>query len=476
MRVLRLRLPLLCGVLLATQAAAVSAAGPSLLLAAPAAEATEPALCAPPPGSAWPAGPLGRRASIAQMQQVRPHCLGDAGFLARLGALLLEDGDTEQALIWLERALLLDPELLGARADYALALAAQGQPDALGELAAALRGRSDVPAALRARLYPAQPRSIFAWPVIRLGHALRAATWRAQGEVSLLAGYDGNLNRSPRLSELALTLPEGVVVLPVQSQPRSGAAALGSTAVQLAYAPQASTILRTGLVAAGRAAPRHQSTDWRQWQWISGLSHAYNGARAHFDFSLAGVAGPLGEPYAVRRLALSVETFALDCRLQLGLEQERRSQSPAAALDARTDAWQLSAKCQPAPWKGWNWTLDLRGDRDRPDLHDRPGGTQRSLGTGLRLAGPVWGQTWLEITARATASRDSLGYSPLLNNNARRRMNARQLAVEAAVPLWREYEQRLDAIVKWQIAHQDSNLPLFRYQAASLYGGLRWQW
>jgi len=425
---------------------------------------------------AWPAGPVGRRARIAQMQHERPHCLGSAAFLAGLGALLLEEGDIEQALVWLERALLLDPEHLGARADYALALAAQGQPAALQELAAALQGRSDIPAALRARLYPAQTRSPFAWPAIRLGHALRTVSWRAQGEVSLLAGYDGNLDRSPRLTELTLTLPDGVLVLPVQSQPRSGAATLGSAAAQLAYAPQPSTIVRTGLVAAGRAAPSERSTDWRQWQWISGASHAYNDLRAELDFSLAGVAGPLGEPYALRRLALSLQAQLQRCRLQLGLERERRSQSRTPALDSRTDAWQASAQCRPDQWGGWSWTLDLRGERDRPDLPDRPGGTQRSHGAGLRLAGPGWGQTWFEIAVRAAASRDALGYSPLLENNARRRMAVQQFTLEAALPIWQTSEQRLEGVVKWQIASQTSNLPLFRYRAGSLYGGMRWLW
>ncbi len=148
------------------------------------------ATCAEQSRANWPESLTARRARIAELQRLRHLCIDDAAFLALLGAMLLEDGDAEQALVWLERSLLLDPDSLGARVDHALALAALGQPGALKEVADALRTRGDVPPALRARLYPSEQRSVFAWPSVRLGHALRPH-WGAQGEISLIltGGY-----------------------------------------------------------------------------------------------------------------------------------------------------------------------------------------------------------------------------------------------------------------------------------------------
>lgn len=423
----------------------------------------------------WPDGLTARRARIADLQRLRHLCIDDAAFLALLGALLLEDGDAEQALVWLERSLLLDPDSLGARVDHALALAALGQPGPLQEIADALRHRADVPPPLRARLYPSDQRSVFAWPAVRLGHALRP-DWGAQGEISLLTGHEGNLDRSPRLSELALTLPDGVLVLPVESQPRSGVASLGAAAVQLAYAPQAATVLRTGFILAARAASSQRATDWHQWQWAAGASHDHNGLRSQLDLSVGGIGGPLGEPYALRRLGLSVEAQLQICRVRFTLEREQRVQSRTASLDSRTDAWLASMQCPLPAGQGWRWMLDLRAGRDEPDSPERPGGLQRTRGAGLRLVGAAWREALLEIGLRTGTARDALGYSPLLDNNAPRRMALHQLSVEMALPLHRVDTQRLEAIIKWQAAYQSSNLPLFRYRANSAYAGVRWLW
>lgn len=423
----------------------------------------------------WPDGPIARRDRVAELERLRHLCIDDAAFLALLGALLLEDGDAEQALVWLERSLLLDPDSLGTRVDHALALAALGQPKSLKEIADALRHRVDVPPALRARLYPSDQRSAFAWPSVRLGHALRPI-WGAQGEISLLTGHEGNLDRSPRLSELTLTLPDGVLVLPVESQPRSGAASLGAAALALAYAPQAATVLRTGVILAARAASSQRPTDWHQWQWAAGASHTHNGLRGQLDLSVGGIGGPLGEPYALRRLGLSVETPLKDCRIRLTLEREQRVQSRTATLDSRTDAWLASVQCPSPVGPDWRWMLDLRAGRDRPDLPDRPGGLQRSSGAGLRLTGTAWQDATVELGLRTGTARDALGYSPLLDNNAPRRMALHQVSMEIAVPLQRTDAARLEAVIKWQTAYQSSNLPLFRYRANSAYGGLRWLW
>ena len=111
--------------------------------------AGRPDLCGDLSQAAWPTGASARRARLQRLDLVRQLCASHGPFLAALGALWLEEGEPNQALLWLERALLLDPGNLGAQADHALALAALGEPAALAELAKAWAGRTDVPAALR---------------------------------------------------------------------------------------------------------------------------------------------------------------------------------------------------------------------------------------------------------------------------------------------------------------------------------------
>lgn len=424
---------------------------------------------------AWPVGLTSRRTRIAELQRVRSYCLDDAAFLAVLGALLLDEGDVEQAMMWLERSVMLDPDRLGARVDLALALSAAGQPAALKELAEQLRNRSDMPAALRDRLYPAERPSVFALPPVRLGHALRPE-WGFQSEVSLLTGHEGNLDRSPRLNELTLTLPDGPLTLPVESQPRSGLATIAAAAMEVAYSPQPALVLRSGFILGARSAPSRHSTDWQQWQWIANASYGSNGVRVYADYGIAGVGGPLGEPYLLRRIAAGLESRVDECRARLSYEVEDRQQSVSNSLDSRADAWIGALQCPTFVARDWNWLLDLRVGRDKPESEARPGGKQRSEGAGIRLAGSVAGRAQLEISWRSSWARDALGYSPLLENNAPRRISLHQVSVELSAPVYRGTDQRIDAVLKWQGARQGSNLPLFQYKANSTYGGLRWMW
>lgn len=174
----------------------------------------------------WPSTLVERRLYLRRMESVRPQCIGHAGFLAAFGALWLEEGEPELARVWLERSLMLDPASPAAQADHALALAALGEPTALRELAAAWRGRGDVPIALRERIAAAiEPASAIRLATPRLGEPLHSPRRASRGEASVMLGYDSNLAISPRLSVLTLTPPgEDPIELAVVSTPRRGAA------------------------------------------------------------------------------------------------------------------------------------------------------------------------------------------------------------------------------------------------------------
>lgn len=459
--------------------------GVTLLLSWPVLASAQPAAAGPASkhwscievaATTWPSSPASRRAFIGTLQQKRSACLDDPVFLALLGALLLEEGDAEQALIWLERSLMLDPDNLGTQADYALALAALGQPEALLQIAESLRHRSDLPKALRDRLFPAQARDPFALPLVRLGLPTRR-DWGALGEVSVLTGYEGNLDRAPRLSELTLTLPDGPpIVLPVSSQPRAGAATQAAAVLQLAYAPQRATVLRSGFSLMARASPSQSATNWRQWQWAASAAHRLDTVRLQLEVGVAGFAGPLGEPYGLRRFAFSADQAVVDCSLRLTTEGERRIQDTTRSLDAEARAWLAGLQCPSLFGTPWSGSFALRRGKDMPSSAERPGGIQRTKAAGLRLAGPLGAGWRVDLAWRTSSAQDELGYSALLESNAARRLKLRHFSLELARPLFLASTSSLEAVLQWQRIGQGSNLQPFVYRADSAYTGLRWAW
>lgn len=426
--------------------------------------------------SNWPPTVVARRQLLFSLQAFRQICIDHAPFLGLLGGLLLEEGDPSQALIWIERSLLLEPDNPGTQASLALVLAELGQPLALQELRQAWRGRADLPPALRSRLFPSQQPPLYALPNVRLGQPERSR-WGATADASVVTGHEDNLDRSPRLSELTLTVPEGPLVLPVSSQPRRGAATLLSGSFQTAYAPSPSTVLRTGLSASARSAPSQHETDWQQLQWVFNASQSWNGVRAQIEVSSAWFTGKLGEPYRLQRLSVGADAALGPCRLRLSADNEGRTQSRTDSLDASANGAGLSLSCSLDEAQDWTATVIAREGRDKPRSADRPGGAQRLTSYGLRLTGTLGWGTRLEATVRRGASGDSTGYSPLLQDNAVRQLNLTQTSIDLAYPLpWGNAAYRLELLLQWQSAHQRSNLPLFDYRAQSVYGGLRWAW
>ncbi len=399
----------------------------------------------------------------------------NAQFLAQLGGLLLENEDPAQALVWLERSLLLDPGNLGAQADHAIALAELGEPEALRALSEAWRQRSDIPPALRQRLFPVDRARQYALPRVRLGDVQRAR-WGWQGEISLVAGHESNLDRSPRLSELTLTVPEGPLVLPVVSQPRTGSATLASAIVQGGYALGDRTILRAGLNLNARRAVAEPGTNWVQSQWSNEIEHRGAGWRLQADAGIVWIGGPLNEPYRLHRLGLAAEVQLNGCGVRASGSHDRREQSVTDALNSSTSLWTASLQCPLPGLPRWLASVNFSRGKDTPESADRPGGGQQLRAEGLRVTGQIGADSRLDFYLRDSRVTDASGYSPLLDNNAIRRVKLRQVSIELTHSLQRFGWQGWSATLQWQGATQQSNIQLFGYRADTVYGGLRWAW
>lgn len=430
--------------------------------------------------SPWPRTAPARRELLHRFEILRPQCLAHAPFLAALGALWLENGEPEQALLWLERALMLSPEHLGAQADHALALAALGDSSAREALVQLWRDRPDVPLALRQRLMPETVvvNSGNGRPKVQMRPDNTVDGWVFYREASWLAGYESNLDHSPKLNELTLTPPnDPPLTLPVEQRPRKGAAMVADLSWQLAYSPRTGMIVQSGVQGSARHSPSESGTDWHHLQWASGISQQWGQWRGQLHFSVARVGGELNEAYRLERLGVSVDREAIGCSHRFGLEGEARAHQASREADGRTVGGTWSTQC---PWPGsasWGWGLAGRYSLDTPRDPTRVGGSQRHTSLGLRLFG-LLGTNGMRLDAglRSSLLVDSVGYSPLLSNNAIRRLNQTQLSVELAYPLRVSWMTGLEAVGQLQLAKQSSNLTIFRYRGLSAYSGLRWRW
>lgn len=428
----------------------------------------------------WPLSAMARRALLQQLEAARPQCVTHPGFLASLGGLWLEEGEPSQALIWLERALLLDPGHLGAQADLALALAAMGQPVAVESLIREWRHRTDVPLPLRQRLLASKGYS----PAEGLGAArlgreqAHDGRWVRVIEATLLTGYESNLDHSPKLTELTLTHPSGPIEQPLETPlvPRKGIATTADLSWQMAQSPVAGRIWRLGVNVGARSAPGEHKTDWHHLQVAASGSQQWGPWRAQVELGSTWIGGSLNEPYRLLRTSLTGERNALGCRLRVAAEAESRTQQTTFIADGNAYSLLWSSQCPLNGSNHWVAGVAVRASVDFPDHAERVGGIQRLWSLGAKLAGNLAGQDRLDVNLRVSRIRDDTGYSVYLEDNARRQMLQTQLSLEWARPIALKGWASAEALVQLQAMRQRSNLALFRFDVVTAYGGLRWAW
>ncbi len=437
-------------------------------------EAQRLAACSGMAQSAWPRDAVERRALLHRMESARERCMDHPAFLAALGGTWLEEGNPIQALLWLERSLMLDAGQLGAQADHALALASLGESAALDELVSDWRKRTDIPPLLMSRLVQAGPRLAMAGRA----QALRSTEWVQVREVALVFGHESNLDRSPRLSELTITPPDGSIDLTLDRplKPRPGAASVAEASWQLAFSPSAGTIVRAGVQATARSAPGNSDTNWRHVQMAASASQRWGGWRADMLAAISTVSGHLQEPYRLVRWGIVLERNGQGCTHRFAIDIERRIQSATPTADGRSTGVLLNTQCSMPDFGGWKLGALLRASADSPEDADRAGGVQRQLSAGIRAFGPVGPNGRIDASLRVTRTLDDNGYSPLLASNARRWLRPVQFNLEYAHPAAILGMPSAELVSQFQVVRQDSNLPVFTYTSMGLFGGMRWQW
>jgi hypothetical protein len=397
----------------------------------------------------------------------------------------------DQAELLLERVLMLMPEHAEARLDFALLLARRGQPDAARALILGLAQDARTPTAyaaylraLAARLpggtgeMPGEaPNAATARARERSGDFRGGATagglnpsglrpapqalWRAE---TALAGSTNPLARTGA-EGVVLTLPDGPVTLPLATRPQAATVAgisllrvQGNGGLDLSV----QQMDRTDTATAYRAAAWGQwpAQAWPVWvqraglgapQWHLQTLRGFDSLRRH----AAALALPLPLQPAAGAQRVVLGTYAEPAQQDRGwlLRIEHQSEGPSGSARTGTSGnpwglqWQASAErsASSARAQGY-WRLNLA--------------LEAPLGPGRRLQ------------AQVTAQEDTHPYSPLLENNSRRRLLTTYLGVEQQLPLGGGH----DLILRGFTTQRASNLSLFEFRdtGAQIAVARRW--
>lgn len=387
-------------------------------------------------------------------------CGLDPAFLAFRGAWLLIRGDAEQAAIFLERALMLNPDLAGAQVDYAAALAATGERASAVALWKDLLQREDLPTAVRRQIEArlTQPETLPTTP------------WSVALSLTARLGHDTNLNGAPLSDQLTLTLPDGDALLALGEayRPRSGSAALMDLRLtgQRSMTPGTNVLL--SLDARQREAPAS-----RYQQIESGLAFMKTWSpRATSVMGLHATAMRYeGQRIlAAQRLLLAHDRHILQpmsCKFRVGLELETRRYPISTLLNGRYGGALGQLQCASSDFFV---SLGLRGGTDHADSADRAGGHQRRQELKLQTAMPL-GSWRVDAEFSHALNRDTRQYSPVLEQGAMRWQQRQIYKIELSKPV----STRSSLFLAAESIQQTSNLSLFESKGTTFWLGTRVQ-
>lgn len=411
----------------------------------------------------------------------------------RAGIAALEAHRYDEARETLLDVVALEPDFAGAWLDLALATAGAGDLAQAQEFLDILEARFTLPqplaegvAALRLRLTEAlsQPERITAWQ------------WRRSAQTGL--GFDTNANAGVALDALTLTLPAGLLELPLARsfRPRSDGFALASVAAA-GTRPIGDGQIDVDLSLRGRR--NFEEDDFDTLDLRAGFGWTIGGSPGGGDGEPARGDGPwrlsaslqhirLGGSALGNSLGFAVDRAwpALPCRPTAGAEVDFRTYPVARTLDATMLWLGGAARCRGlvgAPERssfGVEARVGYAFARNGPGSTEaRPGGDTRHLEIG---ASHEWywvvrrGMRRLQAQFVWEHASDTDGYSPLLRSNRRRNVSRSVAGIAYSVPLAPVAGHPVELVFGAQWYRQRSNLELFRLSGEIYQLSLRAHW
>ncbi len=400
---------------------------------------------------------------IAEQLVLLPQCQRNPVYLAQIGRLLNAQGRYGEALDHLERALMFDAESAEIQLDYALALAGDGDWLSAVALLDTLLTQSALPDSMRLAVERAKDRLMM--PSAYATYGAKTATDSAvRLSAQLRVGNDNNLLGSPRLDQLEISLPNEVLTLPLDGtmQPRAGMYHRADARMEWTLASIAEGALEFSANVSQRHSPDVPEADSQQTDISLEYAPSPHRRLAPYAYLTRSTFDAVrGTQFSQWGVGAGVQSTLGGCGTRWGGEWQDRQVVSNPLLSGFYSGVSVLWRCHTH----WQWVLKM--GEDRPQNPERPGGRQRTAS----LRGLFFDGRWLWDN-EFSHTRDSTGYSPLLDYDAVRTTNRFSTRLEYQIPLGQQWVAALGA--EW--TGQDSNLALFQVRSWGTYASMRWVW
>lgn len=369
------------------------------------------------------------------------------------GAAQLNSGQLEGAIASLERALLLDANNGAALIDYASALYYSGELFAAIDLNEQLLARDDLPSNLK--------------PMLEKRAALwQSKTYKEQREVGISVGYDSNINNATFIDSLTLNSTTGDIVLPINENEREDSAKYTNLSASYRQLSLDAFRQKRFSINATTRLSEHTDSNYLQitsnyqdrhlleegfWFWEAAASYVY-----YDNQSLSAAAS-----IAVKKQW----QFQQDCQPYVLTDVEYLKGLKQNEFDSISFYNGAGFNCQITDN---HVEFQLGFVADQALNNNRAGKDRGIIRFDLQWQRPMF-KGRLNTYFRHTRALDEEGYNPLLENNARRRVNRSDLFVEYSQPLSKETLVNLS----FNKQLQQSNIPLFKQKGSKISLGFK---
>lgn len=395
---------------------------------------------------------------IVRLQLHEVECKKNVNFLFALGQILNSQQRYDEAVDRLESLLMQQPEHWPAQLEYAIALDGSGDRASADALLAQLQDEPNLPPELLTTISARRLR----WQMPATPLLL------SRQSIALIGGYDNNLLGSTRTGQLDLTLPNGTlpVTIDPRSQPRAGNFGRIDWRGDLRLVRTDGSYWNLALAANVRHAPGNSDTDYN----LFGMNLERVGQNQQGPYLLLAFQNLNAQTGDIYRLAglsggMDLSDPNIACSLRMGVEGQYRVFPEVDLYNGIYGGVLAQGRC---PLSGWH--TRLRYGQDRAEYQSRPGGDQKR-GSWLIGKQTTLDTHRLNLEVDLEYQVDKEGFSPLLENNLRRKINKAVYRIE-----YTKTGAPIEPIAGIEWLKQESNLALYDISTRILYLGLRLTW
>lgn len=408
----------------------------------------------------------GAKQSYQFLKQYSEQFSDQAEYCYLLGVAALESGFHKEAVLALEKAVLIQPSYAGAWLDLALAYYHLGELETANSIIQHIEDNFSPPQSLVAELNKAKR-------LIRQNSL--ALQWKT--ELSVLYGYIRNANYGINTSTLQLTLIDGDLVtakLSPEFRPRS------DQAYETRFASSRRFYHSNGAFSDFQVAARVReyasvgeqsfidaAASWSYLQPLPVFASSYGLlASSYRHFLLDGK--NLG---SFTTLSAGVKKYFGNCGANIRHEHEMRNFYADGLYDATVPWLAFGAECF---WDKWGGQVDYRYGWDRPD-GPRIGGSTKREELSAILRWDIQANLFARAIIYFADYQDQKGYSPLIRSDEERNIQRIGQRLELSWKLPDQFGQGWFALLELDNVDTKSNIPLSRYDDTQVFMGIRYQ-